>query len=227
MALELKLGELFEGNYIATFSVDGTLVYIKDSTGDYDVDTNPGGYGAPNPERNTIGWVNLVQYKASTGDVEMTINSNNPISAIQIDVTLDLDGWIQVNGWLLPIIVGGEAEDTYAYDTSDGKVKQLQSSVWVEITDYTVLLSATGLITDVLNIPVLVASSKKQLDVNNERFDKILTGEYNETRELNDRLYNEIDGRIEQSSSQFTTGNYSEFQRIIEALNKFIAQYGV
>ena len=227
MALILKLGTLLDGKYEATFSTEGDKAYVADSTGNYDAGTNPGGYGAPNPDRNQIGWVNLVVYKALTADEVITAESYDGLAAIQITIPLTKDGHIQVDGWLLPIIVGGEAEGTFAYDTTDGKTKKLTSAVWVEVTDLTDLYADTSLVRDTLNIPVLVAASKKRNEINKERFDKILGGEYNETRDALDRLYLNVDGRMDQASYQFNAGNFYNFQRIVEALNKFIAEFGV
>jgi hypothetical protein len=42
--LQLKLSKV-------SLSSDGTILTVQDSTGDYNVSTNPGGYGTPNPAR--------------------------------------------------------------------------------------------------------------------------------------------------------------------------------
>lgn len=226
--LVLKLGELVDGSYVHSINIANTEIYIDDSTGDYDALTNTGGYGAPNPDRVDLALVVLIEYKASTGDELLTANSNDPLSVVQFTLpTPSPDGWVRVDGWFIEKIVGGEIDGDVRYDTGDGKVKKMVSAVWVEVTDYNDLLLEAALVTDTLNINVLVESSKKKHDVNNERFDKILTGDFNEKRDTLDRQYIEIDGRLEQGSNQFAAGNYSEFQRITEALTKFIAIEGI
>jgi hypothetical protein len=227
MALQLKLGTLFEGNYVADFSEDGTKITIADSTGNYDAGTNTGGYGTPNPDRADVGLVIVANYKGSAGDTPLVITAYDPETATELEVALDLDGWIRIDGWLIDNIVGGEAIGAVGYNTATNKVYVNQISGWYEITDLNDLLLYSGLVTDTLHVPNLVKSSKKQNDVNNERFDKIITGDYNESRPTLDDQYSNISGRIQQGSFQFSAGNYSEFQRIVEALTKYIAQYGI
>lgn len=225
--LVLKLGTLTEGLYKETYNVAGDEATVEDSTGVYDVADNPGGYGAPNPERNTLGLVALIDYKATAGDETVVPTAFDGLLVTEILIPITKDGHIQVDGWLLPIIVGGEPEDTFAYDGADGLPKKLVSAVWVEVTDLNDLFADATLIHDVLHMEVLVATSKKRNDINKERFDKIITGEYNETRDALDRQYINVDGRFDQASYQFAAGNYYNFQRIVEGINQYIAQYGI
>lgn len=227
MALQLILGTLIDGKYVANFDVDGTKAYVSDSTGDYDATNNPGGYGAPNPVRSDVAWINVVQYMGLDETENIVIEAYNPLSAAQITIPITKDGHIQVNGFLIPVIVGGEADGSYGYDTADSKVKLLISGTWVEVTDLTTLLTASGLTSDVIHIPVLIASSRKLNDINKERFDAIISGEYDEGRLANDRLYNNMKGRISQASNNFCAGNYYEFQRIVEATKIFVAANGI
>ena len=227
MGLILKRGTLVDGSYVANLDIDGTKAYIPDSTGLYDVDDNPGGYGTPNPDRVNVAWILVVQYMGTSETEDITPEAYTPTSATQITIPITKDGHIQVNGFLINVIAGGENDGDYGYDTADDKVKLLTLGVWVEVTDLTTLLTVDGLVSNILHIPVIVQASKKKNDVNKERFDKIITGEHDEGRNANDRIYTEIKGRLEQGSNNFCAGNHYEFQRIIEALNKFIIQFGV
>lgn len=47
MGLVLKLSKV-------GLSADGTTLTVQDTTGEYDAETNPGGYGEPNPEPSTM-----------------------------------------------------------------------------------------------------------------------------------------------------------------------------
>ena len=227
MGLILKQGTLIDGNYVADLDIDGTKAYVKDSTGIYNNPDNLGGYGTPNPDRGDVAWIVVPQYMGTKETEDITVEDYVPTAATQITIPITKDGHIQNNGFLIDVIAGGENDGDYGYDTADDKVKLLTLGVWEEVTDLTTLLSATGLVSDVLHIPIIIQSSKKKNDVNNERFDKIITGLYDEGRKANDNLYTEIIGRLTQASNNFCAGNYYEFQRIIEALNKFIAQFGV
>lgn len=227
MGLILKLGTLIEGVYVADFDIDGTKAYVKLATGDYNNPDNLGGFGTPNPERVDTAWINVVQYMGTTETEDIEVVDYNPLSATQITIPITKDGHIQVNGFLIPVIAGGENDGDYGYDTADSKVKLLTLGEWVEVEDLTTLLSAEGLISEILHVPVILYASRKKNDVNKERFDKIMSGEYDEGRKANDRIYTEIIGRLTQASNNFCAANYYEFQRIIEALNKFIAQYRV
>lgn len=225
--LELKLGTLTEGLYRETYNDAGDEATVEDSTGVYDVSDNPGGYGTPNPERNELGLVALIDYKATGGDETVVPTTFDGLTVTEIVVPITKDGHIQVDGWLLPIIVGGEAEGAFGYDTSDGLPKQYLSAVWVEVTDLNDLFADEALIHNVLHLEVLVATSKKRNDINKERFDKVLTGDYNETRAALDRQYINVDGRFDQATYQFAAGNYYNFQRIVEGINQYVAQYGI
>lgn len=227
MGLILIQGELIDGNYVANLDIDGTKAYVPDSTGVYDNPDNLGGYGTPNPDRVDVAWIVVVQYMGTEETEDITVEDYVPTAATQITIPITKDGHIQVNGFLIDVIVGGENDGDYGYDTADDKVKLLTLGVWEEVEDLTDLLSAAGLVSDILHIPIITQISRKKNDVNKERFDKIISGKYDEGRKANDRIYTELRGRLEQASNNFCAGNYYEFQRIIEATYKFIAQYGV
>lgn len=67
MALELKP--------TFTISQDGSRITVTDETGLYDVTTNPGGWGAPNPNLYESCLVCIVVRKPSTGDALLTATS--------------------------------------------------------------------------------------------------------------------------------------------------------
>ena len=130
------------------------------------VDDNPGGYGTPNPDRVNVAWIVVVQYMGTSETEDITPEAYTPTSATQITIPITKDGHIQVNGFLINVIAGGENDGDYGYDTADDKVKLLTLGVWVEVTDLTTLLSVDGLISNILHIPVIIQASQKKNDVN-------------------------------------------------------------
>jgi len=88
---------------LAKGAVDADLAffYITDATGTYNVNTNPGGYGAPNPLRNTLAlYVYGYQYVADGDDTALTINNTTPdvVTQWQIDTTTDKYRYFKVLG---------------------------------------------------------------------------------------------------------------------------------
>lgn len=91
MGLQLKLSKV-------SLSTDGTTLIVQDTTGDYDVSTNPGGYGSPNPVRPT----SLVQLRwklyrdcswklISGGYTQSDIESGFAITAINTGLSIVLN----------------------------------------------------------------------------------------------------------------------------------------
>jgi len=72
-----------------------TTVNIPDATGAYNASNNTGGYGGINPDRADIGLLLFVNYKATAGDVVVTIDTYDPITVTTFtyDMTTNKDGW--------------------------------------------------------------------------------------------------------------------------------------
>ncbi len=105
MAIERKIDFQF-GN--------GTLD-IVDTTGDYDVDANPTGYGTPNPDRNLLARYVSVQ-KKNVNDVPdgaFTIKSYNQ------QFTRDRDGWYEA---IMFSVVKWNSATGYSPGTGDTNV---------------------------------------------------------------------------------------------------------
>lgn len=62
-------------------------IEVKDATGDYNVTTNPGGYGTPNNARNTYGLKLFVIEKSTAGDVILTNTLQSPSTPTAKTVT--------------------------------------------------------------------------------------------------------------------------------------------
>lgn len=93
MALALKLTK-------TSISADGTTMLVTDSTGNYNVTTNVGGYGSPNAARNSLALILLCWNERYDGEdsitpVAETIAAYTPTTVTEWTVTLNSDGWQQ------------------------------------------------------------------------------------------------------------------------------------
>lgn len=89
MALEIKVQKTSITSNCKTFTID-------DVTGTYDAITNPGGYGAPNPERSDLYLALVVTLKKSDGDELITVPSYTPNTVTTWSVAVTEDGWYEI-----------------------------------------------------------------------------------------------------------------------------------
>lgn len=73
----------------------GTIV-VTDSTGTYDVTTNPNGYGAPNETRANLYLKVCLSLRKSTGREDITIDDYNDNTASTWSITVTEDGWYEI-----------------------------------------------------------------------------------------------------------------------------------
>ena len=85
MALVLSIGE-------KSISADCKTLTVKDLTGNYDVTTNTGGYGTPNPARSTLYLKLLVTLKKTIGDEPQTVVAYDENIATEWAITIAEDG---------------------------------------------------------------------------------------------------------------------------------------
>ncbi len=115
-----------------SISEDGLTMLIKDDTGAYDADTNVGGYGTPNPARNTLALFLLCWNMRYDGEVSITpvaedIATYDPTDVTEWTVTLNKDGWQQA------IVYGVKLYSTatlfevneVVYDVSSGELRKI------------------------------------------------------------------------------------------------------
>lgn len=89
MALVIKINK-------TAISSDCVTVTIADQTGNYDVTTNPSGYGAPNETRANLYIKLFVTLKTSAGDINITVPAYNENTASSWTVTISQDGWYEI-----------------------------------------------------------------------------------------------------------------------------------
>lgn len=92
-----------------------TQVIVTDTTGAYNVTTNPGGYGTPNNAFADYAHYVILRKKGvgDTADAVMTLDTYNPISATSFTATRTLDGWYEATKLNITIWSAG----TYASGT--------------------------------------------------------------------------------------------------------------
>lgn len=95
--------------------IDTTKIYITDITGQYDVDDNPGGWGAPNFELAQSAVAMLVQRVLDGEESSMSPISNSvvydPVASntkeTVLDFTFSMDGHIKITIFRLPVSLDG------------------------------------------------------------------------------------------------------------------------
>lgn len=124
-------------NFTVSQNQAGTVLYLADSTGDYDAGDNTGGYGAPNTARNLLALIALAKYKASTGDVDLTVDSYDPESVTQWTISdNDSDGHVEIKVYSIAKKTGSETPVTndFVYDFSGNQLQRWNGSSWVSAT---------------------------------------------------------------------------------------------
>lgn len=126
MALELKSAKVLIGS-------DCVTIEVQDSTGDYDVTTNPTGYGTPNPARNTFGVKLFTIEKSSAGDVvidNVIQTGTSPTDASSWRFTNNIGGRYEWYQAAITNYAGGTtyAEDELAYDPTTKKFYRSKSA---------------------------------------------------------------------------------------------------
>ena len=157
MAQELKL------EY--SISIDTTKLLVKDVSGEYEVTSNPGGWGTPNPNLSESCLVMLAVRKASTGDVLLTpitpsvpfVYDNTATNDVQktFEVAFDLDSVFEITLLRIPVSLddanyeGGEGaienDDFYYYNN---KIYKRAAGIGVEVTDYMDLLEDNSIVSE-------------------------------------------------------------------------------
>lgn len=80
-------------------SSDCATLTIVDNTGNYNVSTNPTGYGSPNESRVNLRLGVFVNLMKSTGREPVSVPAYNEATATTWTVTLTEDGWYEIYGF--------------------------------------------------------------------------------------------------------------------------------
>ena len=151
MALELSLTK-------TSISSDCATMVITDNTGNYDVTTNPTGYGAPNETRANLYLKFITNLRTSDGREPITITAYNDNTAASWSFTITEPGWYE--HYLFGCLVwsaaityaAGEiaydvATDLYYKSVSAGNINNAvtNATYWTATTDVVDFAAAVAL----------------------------------------------------------------------------------
>jgi hypothetical protein len=224
MALELSI-------YKYGINDAGTIITVKDNTGNYNADSNPTGYGSPNPERNTLALFLRAYAKRYDGgdeivDTNLTVTpaSSDKTAVDTWDVTLlSKDSWVQATIYGLQLYSTSTSfeigELTYhagtdqirkiLTKTGDGPYTYTYDVVEESALDEESYVKAYETILNTYAIPNLC-------ECVNKANKKYFTAK--EKDEVDFRRYLEFKGEVVGIKNDFGFGNYSEAQKTIEYL---------
>ncbi len=103
---------------VATLTFSADAVILTDTTGAYDVSSNPTGYGTPNAEFTDFAHYAIIR-KKNVNDVDdetLTMDTYNPISDTVFQADREVDGWYEGKKFNVTI---WDAGDTYTGGTID------------------------------------------------------------------------------------------------------------
>jgi hypothetical protein len=105
MALDLTIS-------ITAIDSDCDTITVTDGTGTYDVNDNPGGYGAPNTERANLGlYLFGYEYNPDGDDSLLTVDNTNPTGVTGWNIDVSGDGYVY---FILLAVPVWDAGTTYA-----------------------------------------------------------------------------------------------------------------
>lgn len=214
MALELNM---------ARTAIDklGEKMYISDTTGDYHVDDNPGGYGAPNPERNSLALLSYARLVGTELDTAVTVDPYDPLTVENFTLTCEADGYYE---FIVVAVqnVDPTVEGEYGYSAENGLTQLIDSvvtSVTVldvyedeaflnDVSFKTVLLARISILRNTTNLSLI----KLQISNEDDRGHK---------RQISDkqREFDSIESRLTGANYHWCLDNYMEAQRIVETFN--------
>lgn len=152
MALQLVLSK-------TSISSDCNTLVFSDTTGNYNVSTNPGGYGSPNPNRSDLYMMILVNLRPNTGRIPILVPAYNFNTASTWTVTLSQDGWYEIYAFSTVIYASGTTYQLgyITYDLSTNVFyKSLQNNNighsvtdtawWIPTTDTEDFIAAAALV---------------------------------------------------------------------------------
>jgi len=145
---------------VITVTFSNTEVIVTDVTGDYNVSTNPGGYGAPNPAFNTLAHYVVLKKKGvgDTQDATLVLDTYNPLVSTSFTYQRTIDGWYEATKLTIPIWSAGSYANGIVkyYNGTVYKANQTTSSTpgadatWDAVTDLTTIFGNTSIYTTIL-----------------------------------------------------------------------------
>lgn len=225
MALVLKLEK-------TSISSDCATMVVTEITGDYNVTTNPTGFGAPNETRANLYLKLLVHLRKSTGRevIAVPAYNENTASSWSIDVSNSEDGWLELylfgcKAWgsgvtyQLNYVAYDASTDKYYRSLQNSNTNHLVSDTawWSEATDidhFTAARTAsqpdTYSVTE--NVVELCRSRKCEAQM-------LIKAGCNCCDECALKEYEKVRMKIEAAAIHEALENFTEAQIIVENLN--------
>jgi hypothetical protein len=209
MALELKISESSydNENHIATFN---------DDTGVYNAVTNLGGYGTPNPERNTLA---LVVSAIRVYNSDEYISYSDPITDATFNFTFSADGVYKVTLCALPFEAGAYdvslmAEGYVFYSVLDNAVYKVfvRSNGEKYINETTDVYANSTYTSDILYYKVQSRTEIRRIEM--------FCSEIDSCAETTTSVYSDLLQSLDNASCLFNEAYYSESDDIFVYLLK-------
>jgi hypothetical protein len=124
-------------NFEVSENQGGTILYLDDNTGAYEVTENPGGYGSPNTARADLALIVIAKYKASDGSVTITADTYDPEGVTQwvYDNDLQGDGHYEFNVYPVAKKAAQPATlNTFVYNFTTNQLERGNGSSFVSAT---------------------------------------------------------------------------------------------
>jgi hypothetical protein len=221
-----------------TQSTDGTQLYIEffNATGNYDASTNPGGFGTPNPARNTLAMVFYGNFKRVSGDVLAIPLAHDPItvSSYTLDI-VGLNGVLDYFIYAIPIFnpIGTYVDGDIVYDNQATPfIKKRVSGVWVpiqpaDVANQTIVVQTEGVAFPIPEMAAyrndLNASRMSQLQLKIDEGDNADWEDYYLTRDG----FDYVDGMLDAATKDFCAAAYAPAQVKLEKVEKYATEHPI
>lgn len=221
----------------STRSQDGLQVFIEffNATGNYDSVNNPGGWGSPNPARNTLAMLFYGNFKRVTADVPAVPTAFDPTTVQSYTLNISgVNGVIDFYIFAVPLYNSGgtyhSGDITYDNTTnpSNPVLQQYNGTTWLPI-DITVLIGVSTIVQVegfLFPVPEMEAY-RNALYI--QRVDQVRQNILDndddwEAYHLARKNFDYVDGTLDASGMEFCSQNYAVAQARLEELERFAAQ---
>lgn len=220
-----------------TRSTDGLLLYIEvyEATGLYNVTTNPGGWGSPNPARNTLALIFDGNHKRVDGDILAVPDANDPVTVQSFTLHLPgKNGALNYQVYAVEIFdtMGTYADGDIVWDNQNPSapfLKKRVSGVWTVIVAADILGDDTVVQIDKYAYPIPEMEAYRN-GLNTARLELLREKEENGDDQESDydTIRNEfdfVDGLLDASGQDFCAAAYNEAQVKLERVEDFAANH--
>lgn len=219
----------------STRSADGTQVFIEfyNATGLYDSVNNPGGFGSPNAERNTLAMLFYGNFQREAADIPAVPFAFDPVTVQSYTLNIvGKNGVIDFYLFAVPLFTGGSySAGDITYDNTNPSqpvLQQYNGTIWLPI-DITELIGNSTIVqyeNHLFPVPEMEtyrnSLQRKRLD---QVRDNVLDNSDDwEAYHLQRKDFDYVDGTLDASGMEFCSQNYAVAQARLEELENFASQ---